>query len=240
VTGMALVFDINGSMAMFRKSYTTTSSVSFPFPPPTAIAGLLGAIAGFESGSSLDASRSGLWERMGGTRVGLRILSQGTISSHTMNFWNTKDPNKNPHIQMKHQFIFSPRYRIFVNGELETILRPHLENGTFVYTPFLGVAYALAEISYFGYFREEKVETDGKIPVDSVIPWQEGMLLDVMASGGAFRERMPFEMNNERALKKVVDVVYSPSPDKKLYLLEKGEIHVSRCGKDIVAWFPYW
>ncbi len=51
---------------------------------------------------------------------------------------------------------------------------------------------------------------------------------------------MPFEMDNERALKKVVDVVYSPSPDKKLYLLEKGEIDVSRCDNEIVAWFPYW
>jgi CRISPR-associated protein Cas5h len=237
---MPLVFDVYGSMAMFRKSYTTTSSVSFPFPPPTAIAGLLGAIAGFESGSSLGASRSGLWDRMGGTRVALRILRQGTVSSHSTNFWNTKDPNKNPRIQVKHQFIFSPRYRIYVNGELERILRPHLENGTFVFTPFLGVAYALAEISYIGYFRGEKVETDEKIPVDSIIPWQEGMVLDVIASGGAFRERMPFEMDNERALKKVVDVLYSPSPDKKLYLLEKGEIDVSRCDNEIVAWFPYW
>ena len=38
---MAVVFEVSGRMAMFRKPYTTTSSISFAFPPPSAIAGLI-------------------------------------------------------------------------------------------------------------------------------------------------------------------------------------------------------
>lgn len=237
---MALVFDIKGSMAMFRKSYTTTSSVSFPFPPPTALAGLLGAIVGFESESSSDACRASFWKKMRGSRVALRILRKGVISSHTTNFWNTKDPKKNPHIQVKHQFIFSPEYRIYVTGEIESHLQQHLENGTFVYTPYLGVAYALAEISYIGCYEEEIVEMDHGIAIDSIIPWQDGMALNIMKSGGAFRERVPFAMNTERALKEAIDVLYSPSCDRKLFLLKKGDTHVSRCAQDTIVWFPYW
>ncbi|MGB4656082.1 MAG: CRISPR-associated protein Cas5, partial [Bacillota bacterium] len=45
------VFEASGPIAMFRKPYTTTSSVSFAFPPPTAIAGMIAAIIGIPNGS---------------------------------------------------------------------------------------------------------------------------------------------------------------------------------------------
>jgi len=237
---MALVFDVTGSMAMFRKSYTTTSSVSFPFPPPTAVAGLLSAIVGFESGSSLNACRAAFWEKMKGTRIALGILRSGTIGRHTINFWNTKEPKKNPRIQITHQFIFSPKYRVYVAGSIEPLLKPRLENGTFVYTPYLGVAYAIADLLYVGCFDEGALKIGTGVEIDSVIPWRDGMKIDVSASGGAFKERMPFVMDSERALKQVVDVLYSPSPERKLHLMEKGEIHVARCGQDTIAWFPEW
>lgn len=46
------VFEVSGRMAMFRKPYTTTSSVSYPFPPPTALAGMIAAILGYDNGAS--------------------------------------------------------------------------------------------------------------------------------------------------------------------------------------------
>jgi len=41
-----LVFDIWGDYGHFRKFYTTTSPLTFSFPPPPTIAGILGAIYG--------------------------------------------------------------------------------------------------------------------------------------------------------------------------------------------------
>ena len=48
---MAVMFDCSSDMALFRKPYTTTSSVSFAFPPPSAIAGLVSAIIGLDNGA---------------------------------------------------------------------------------------------------------------------------------------------------------------------------------------------
>ena len=237
---MALVFDVTGPMAMFRKSYTTTSSVSFPFPPPTAIAGLLAAIVGYGNNAANDGFSAAYWRKMKGTRIGLAVLKKGVPSSHAINFSNTKDPQKNPRVQIKHQFVFSPEYQVYVSGAIESELRDHLVNGTFVYTPYLGVAYALAEIRFVGAFAEEPLDTAGPVQVDTVIPWKEGMTVDVLQSGGAFKERMPFRMNEERGLEEPIDVLYAASPDKPLLLVEKGEIHVSGCAEDTVAWFPFW
>ncbi|MGI6253121.1 MAG: type I-B CRISPR-associated protein Cas5b [Aminivibrio sp.] len=237
---MALIFNIKGPIAMFRKSYTTTSSVSFPFPPPTAVAGLLGAIAGYGSGAEIDACRADFWRRMKGTRIGLAILEKGIVSSHTINFSNTKDPKKNPRIQVKHQFVFSPKYRVYVSGEIEKDLNDHLKNGTFIFTPYLGVAYALAEIEFIGNCEEKDHDTEYPIPVDSVIPWSHGVSVDILKSGGVFKERMPFEMDEVRGLKQALDVLYAPSPDRRLVLLDKGNTHVTRCAEDVVAWFPEW
>ncbi len=138
---MALVFDVTGSMAMFRKSYTTTSSVSFPFPPPTAVAGLLSAIVGFESGSSLDACRAAFWEKMKGTRIALGILTpeRAGASRSTRNTRSRKESAK----QITHQLSGSPK-REDVAGR-SGLLKPRVENGTFGYTPYLGVAYAIAD-----------------------------------------------------------------------------------------------
>ena len=41
-----LIFDIWGDFGHFRKFYTTSSPLSFSFPPPPTIAGILGAIYG--------------------------------------------------------------------------------------------------------------------------------------------------------------------------------------------------
>jgi CRISPR-associated protein Cas5h len=41
-----LTFDLYGDFAHFRKYFTTTSPLTFSFPPPPTISGILGAIYG--------------------------------------------------------------------------------------------------------------------------------------------------------------------------------------------------
>lgn len=149
---MAVAFDISAPIAMFRRPYTTTSSVSFPLPPPTAVAGLIGAIIGLSNGSYEKAFYAKYWDEMKGTKIALSIINPISWFSTTINFWNLKEPQKSPHIRVKHQFVRQPKYRIYVHGGVEEKLRQHLENGTFIYTPFLGTAYAIADIEYLGLF----------------------------------------------------------------------------------------
>jgi CRISPR-associated protein Cas5h len=238
---MAIVFETSSNMAMFRKPYTTTSSVSFAFPPPTAIAGLISAIVGIDNRSGEDPSNASFWTEMKGNRIALRILQPFRWMRQSVNFWNIKDPQNNAHIQVKHQFLSNPGYRIFVEGPLELPLKERLKRGHFVYTPYLGVAYALADLSYIGCFDPEGIEDSPGLQIDTVIPWDKGVeLSDIRGSGGAFKEQVPFIMDTQRKLLKSIAVLYSPSPDRKLTLKNRGSVYVSRCGEDVVAWFPEW
>ena len=42
----SLIFDIYGDFGHFKKYYTTSSPLTFSFPPPPTIKGMLGAIGG--------------------------------------------------------------------------------------------------------------------------------------------------------------------------------------------------
>lgn len=235
---LAVTFDVTGPMAMFRRPYTTTSSVSFPFPPPTAIAGLIGAICGFDNGGGRVAFRADYWDKVRGCRVGLRILRPGRIGRYTLNFSNTKDPGKSPRIQVKHQLLLEPSFRIYLEGPLEDELSGRLERGEFAFTPYLGVAYAMAEISYVGRSKVHQVG-NFNLELDSVLPFSEGLDLDILSSEGVFKERVPLEMSRERAVQSYIDVLFAPK-GRRLHLRATGDADVVRCGEDTVAWFPRW
>lgn len=237
---MAIVFEISGPMAMFRKPYTTTSSVSFAFPPPTAVAGLICAIVGISHGSEGQGCSASYWPEVTGTRVSLALRKPISWLRQSVNFTNVKEPQKNPRIQIKHQFVANPRYRIYVAGGLEERLHSFLRRGAFAYTPYLGVAYALADISHVANLEEHPPEDDGPLAVDTVVPWTDGIELNVLESGGAFKETMPFRMDETRRLLESVTVLYATSPEKKIVLNKRSGVHVTQCGNDVVAWFPAW
>ncbi len=238
---MALAFDISGPIAMFRRPYTTTSSVSFPLPPPTAVAGLLAGIIGLGNGSHEKASAARYWEDLRGTRIAVSIRNPITWYSGTVNFWNVKEPQKNPHIRVKHQFVKNPRYRIYVWGGVEKELRKYLEAGTFIYTPCLGTAYALAEIEYLGEFDNQPVAKK-KVILSSVVPLlSEGKVdIDIIVSKGVFRDKLPFRLTSQRAFFESITIFYPASPKDGICLTAWEGLDVTCCGDEHIAWFPAW
>lgn len=235
---MATVFEASAAIAMFRRPYTTTSSVSYPLPTPTAVAGLIAAITGISNGSDEQGYLAKYWEVLQNTRIAIGLLEKLKWHSETINFWNVKNPAQSPHIQVKHQFISRPRYRFYVHGGIEEDLRKHLVQRTFVYTPYLGVAYAVADIQYCGHYPWEPVLAP--IDVSTIVPSLDGLQINVLNSGGAFRERVPYRLQKDRSLIETMPVLYQTNPDKKLRIIRQGELDVTRCGDDIVAWFPKW
>lgn len=236
---MATVFEASAAIAMFRRPYTTTSSVSYPLPTPTAVAGLIAAITGLSSGCEKRGFSAQYWQQLRGTRIAIQMLAPLKWHTETINFWNVKNPAKSPHIQVKHQFISRPRYRFYVHGSLEEELKRHLTQGTFVYTPYLGVAYAVADLRYCGHYPWKQITLE-EVAVSTVVPYIGNLELDVVKSGGAFRERIPYRLTQDRALVETLPIFYQTDPDKKLQLIKWGELDVTRCGEDIVAWFPEW
>lgn len=238
---MAIAFEVTAPIAMFRRPYTTTSSVSFAVPPPTAVAGLLSAIVGLNNGSSEAAYSANYWNEMKGTKIAVSVLNPVSWYSTTINFWNLKEPQKSQHIRVKHQFIWQPRYRIYVNGGLEDRLKYHLEHGTFIYTPYLGTAYAIADIEYLGYFPIKPVN-EKKIALISVMPLLENnnIIIDITSTKSVFRDTLPFCLSTERQLVKTINTVYTSSAKDKLYLTSWEGLDVTAYGDEFIAWFPAW
>ncbi len=236
---MATAFEVSGEIAMFRRPYTTTSSISYPLPTPTAVAGLIAAIIGLDNGAEVKGDRARFWQALQGTRIAISILAPLKWRWETINFWNVKQPQKSLHIQVKHQFISRPCYRFYVHGGVEDKLRRHLEEGTFVYTPYLGVTYALADIKYTGTYPWEPVIQE-KVEVSTVVPYTENLQVDILSSGEVFRERLPYRLSEERAPLETVFVLYQRNPARRLRLIKWEGLDVTRCGEDLVAWFPQW
>lgn len=237
---MAVVFDCASDIAMFRKPYTTTSSVSFAFPPPTAVAGLIAAVIGLENGAEKRSDTAAYWEGLPGTQIAVAIRKPLKWLRASLNFWNVKNPAKAPHIQVKHQFVSFPEYRIYVRGGVEEKLSEKLKNGEFIYTPFLGTAYAIASLKYVGSCNDVDV-AETSVSLSSMLPFRDGdgIKVDFAAGQKVFKERVPFEFSKDRKFQCSITVLYSDS-SKTLNLKERGNADVSRCFDETVAWFPKW
>lgn len=234
---MACVFDIHSERAMFRKPYTTTSSVSYPFPPPTAVAGIVCAILGISNKSNETIVNAAYWEKMTGTKIAIKINNPIKWETHTVNFLNTKK-NETGHVQIKHHFIKNPSYRIYLCGELEESLCRMLEKRQVIYTPYLGVAYALAQIHYLGQYSQTPFEASS---IDSVVPIldiTETIEPDMAKNSSLNKTEIPFEFTTERTLKKVIDVLYNTTATTMYFNNQLEDIQ--QINNDTVRFFPLW
>jgi len=239
---MVLIFDISSNIAMFRKPYTTTSLISYPFPPPTAVAGLLGAMTGLDNqADSEGAGSAAFWDYMTGTRIAIGLKKPLRWLTTTINLIKFKNPNgdMSEHIQAKHQMVKDPVYRIYVSGgDIYNELKRRLENDEFVYTPYLGVAYALADIEYIGEF-EEKTANDNY--ADTIIPVYGNVVVDIKKSISIHKELAPYRMNCKRGAIQTVSVFYPEYQlSKKLWMKDQGDVQITQVGEERVAWFEAW
>jgi len=166
-----LAFTVAGPMGHFRKFYSNTSALTYPFPPRTTLMGLIAGLLGKPRDSyytSLDSER--LW-------ITLRILSPVRVRTFTVNYLHTKQAGQfydrkgaGTQIPMGWVLPHPParclRYRVYVStpdpklwNELERVFTQR----TFHWPPYLGISEALAwiepkvwigEVAYES-FREE-------------------------------------------------------------------------------------
>jgi CRISPR-associated protein Cas5h len=214
--------------------------MSFSFPPPTAVAGLISGIVGLTHNASENAVNAAYWKELRCTRVAVAIRRPVRWLRAAVNFWNVKDPQKSPHIQIKHQFVSRPLYRIYVKNGIEERLREKLERNSFVYTPCLGVAYALAKISYLGHGEDMDAGSEKDWSVGTVLPFGEGVELDITRSGRVMKDVVPFRFDEVRSLLESKTVLYSDAGDNRFVLKKRGSLDITRSMDELVAWFPEW
>lgn len=152
----AVVFNIKGKIAHFRRPDTTVTQLSYPFITPLAAKGLVGAILGITDFTTED-------------KIGIQLLNPVRTSVQQLSMLGDGGTFNRPTTV---EFLVNPAYRIYYAGE-EYVdeLYDKLRNNAAVYPTYLGVAYALTFPELIGYFENvEVVNNEINIETSSVVP----------------------------------------------------------------------
>jgi CRISPR-associated protein Cas5h len=207
-----LIFEIGGEYAQFKKPYSPMSPVSYPFPPPTAVLGMLGAIAGY--------AKTDYHERLGwqSAKIGVQILNPVRVYRASINLLQTKDgtdayfrprAEKNTHTQVPYEFLRRPAYRLYIAGLREEAARcveDNLRAGRTAYTVVLGLASCLAEIQWIG-TQEITPVTAGPWSSATVIPLTSNVEVHYEDGRRYQRFRVPAVMDGQRIVHRYQEVV---------------------------------
>jgi CRISPR-associated protein Cas5h len=210
----ALVFDIWANHAYFRKGYTATSTLSYPFPSRTTIAGLVSGILGLPRDSyySLFAKEN--------SKIGVRILNPLKKFRMNLNYINTKEgflfsdmgETEGKRTQIQAEFLKDVKYRIYVSLDDDKIMN-HLfnllSNHKSIYTPCLGISECIANFEMVGdgFFDIEEVKSNGtSVLIDSVISSDLKILIEPKKKYGMIKS--PGFFNKDRVVEKFIEYYY--------------------------------
>ncbi len=219
-----VVFELSGEFGHFRKVFTTTSPLTYAFPPPTALAGIVGAICGLSKQNneylkSFDPEKK---------YFAVEILNPVRKIRLGINYNNTKGleggklyriiyaKHHEGRTQIPVEFLKNPRFRVYFSAEdnelltrMAVLLREHKA----IYTVSLGLASLLANVKFVGEFQVNERDGNGVVGINSVVP------SDSIAEGGIELEQLsghklgkdstvPFSMAPDRKVIRLGDVVY--------------------------------
>jgi len=154
----AVVFEVKGTIAHFRRPDTTATHLTYPFITPLAAKGLVGAVLGITDFKTRD-------------HVGIQLLHPVRTSAHQLSMLG-KDSGNTFNRPTTVELLVNPAYRIYYAGE-EYVedLAESLKNRHYIYHTYLGVAYALTCPKFLKYYEEVEIITnDDIIETYSVVP----------------------------------------------------------------------
>ena len=217
----ALVFDIMGELAHFRAYYTNASSISYAFPPRTAIVGIIASILGFERDSYYKILSPQNCD------VSISILNPIRKYIQSINYVRTKADEDHFKtfdfavlIYLERKINTYPisielvvpekdflKYRVYFSTKNEKIykdLKERLEQSRFFYPVYLGITEFLADVEYIGEFAIEEAIKGKKI--QSVIPQELFDEIEFEENLSLIVEKMPFHFIMENGFRKISKV----------------------------------
>ncbi|MEM2591395.1 MAG: type I-B CRISPR-associated protein Cas5b [Thermofilaceae archaeon] len=234
------LFTICGTFAHWRKWFTTTSALTYAFPPRTAVVGMIGAILGVPREKVAEVFKTN------DTRIAVCPL-RSIVKDRLPEKWRQSpprivkgrfDPAKmDESFQENLEVIRRPRYRIVFSYRDETLmkeLRERLEQKRWVYPPCMGIMGFLADVEWEG---EDVAEVVGvqEANIISVLPLDEAMAktVDLSESEAILREeRVPNEVFPDRTFRHL-DLAYVSRNAKPLRVRSaKGPLPVYRLRKN--------
>ncbi len=147
-----VAFTIAGPMAHFRKFYTTTSALTYLFPPRTTLMGLVAGMLGFE--------RDNYYEKLSSRKlwVAVRMLTPVRKRTFTLNYLFTKDNKlyeRGQGTQIPVEWVLAKppyrivRYRVYLSSPDEILMEKivdRFKKQNFIWPVYLGVSEALGWI----------------------------------------------------------------------------------------------
>lgn len=206
-----IAFDIWGDYGYFRRGYTSTSTITYPFPSRTTIAGLISGILGLEKDSYHNIFNES------NSKLGLRILNPIKKININLNYINTKESlllseiKKNPRVQVQAEFLKDVKYRIYVSlndDNLMEELYANLSEHKSVFTPCFGISECIADfkLAYDELFDLKKFYGDD-VSIDSIILKNTSDL--IIEPGKKYGiVKSPGFMNSERVVLKFLEYYY--------------------------------
>jgi len=210
-----LIFDVFGDYGHFKRFYTTSSPLSFSFPPPPTVRGMLGAICGVDKADCLRVFSHHKCQIALIVPVPIKKVRMGLNYINTKeNYWKPVKKGKHEaRTQVRIEFVKDPLYRLCVVHQDDTMFATLLENVKrhhTVYTLSLGLSELLADFKYQGVLEAEEVEGEGPVLLHSVLPVSSVGNGGIIIEEGKkyFKERIPVTMTHERVVEKYEDVIF--------------------------------
>lgn len=187
VPSRCLSLAVRSDQAHFRRIDGNVVKQSYRVMPRTTVAGMLAAIVGADRDSyyeTFELANSSVAitplfdlrsKNLGTTAVSTspnELRSASSARSGVKIFYPDTTQNRQLH---NYELLVDPVYRIDIaldDASFYDELRTHLEAGTAVYTPALGLSECLAHIEYLGEFEPEPMDADddGLVSVQSALP----------------------------------------------------------------------
>ena len=190
-----VVFDVKGQVGHFRRPDTTATHLTYPFIPPTAAKGLVGAILGIEDFVTKDM-------------VGIQLLSEVNMVSQQMSMLKMGNTFNRPTTV---QLLINPAYRIYYAGEEYTDeLEKRLKNKQSVYHTYLGSAYGLTTPIYRETMNLENWNSDHEFQTAKTV-MHVSAIDEIKVEEGLYYQRASgfmLEYYGERTFGKSIDFIY--------------------------------
>ncbi|MEN4006113.1 MAG: type I-B CRISPR-associated protein Cas5b [Methanobacteriaceae archaeon] len=222
-----VVFDIWGEYGYFRRGYTTTSTISYPFPSRTTLAGIISGILGYDRDSYYDKFK------YSNSAFAMQIVNPIKKMRMNLNLIDTKtgfllSDNKGTRFQLPAEILKDLKYRIYLwIDEQNTMRELHnlLLNHKTIYTPYLGITECIANIGIVddGLFDLERKEANGdKVEIKSIIPRDKAKIK--IESGKKYGSvKVPTLINSDRIVEDFKEFYYEE--EGKGIIITEGEYY---------------
>lgn len=202
-----LTFEVFGDYGHFKKPYTTSSPLTFSFPPKPTVAGLIGAIIGLPKNKVHSELPDNEYE------IGIKLINPVKKTRIATNLIHTKHSPMFARIKMRTQIKFevlkNPHYKIYFRAFSENVFEKMmkiynmLEEKKTHYTISLGLSQMLCSIKNPSIIESKKVnDWVENVSINSVIlksdDYQIEYTYDVNEPDEYYICRMPHVMDDER------------------------------------------